>query len=219
MNEPPTTDPRFFESLYFAIHEPNGAATLIVRLQTYPNMGVMDAHVIGVLGQRQYNLRLSRVIRNDREVTRIGPLTLEITEPMKRWRLALEDSSTSCTFDLEFAARMAPFDGAHLMPGSRSRNGISHSPAGARAGSGSEIRSSGATISLPIATAPGGSGGRWWGPHRPPPDPSTFTFGCLSSSRIAVFSSRRRKTRQDASPNWMARSGGRARRMRSPSRM
>ena len=111
LNEPPTTDPRFFESLYFAIHEPNGAATLIVRLQTYPNMGVMDAHVIGVLGQRQYNLRLSRVIRNDREVTRIGPLTLEITEPMKRWRLALEDASASCTFDLEFAARMPPFDG------------------------------------------------------------------------------------------------------------
>ncbi len=68
----------------------DGAVQLGFGLGKYTNRNVMDAYAGVSRGVEQWTVRASRSLGPDPETTRIGPITYEVVEPLRRVRFALE---------------------------------------------------------------------------------------------------------------------------------
>jgi len=83
-----TSDPRFFDRLWFAASDRKGGSTLQFTMGVYQNMNVVDGGVVAIIDGKQYNLRVSRQLRPAYQ-TVCGPLSIEIVEPLKHIRLGI----------------------------------------------------------------------------------------------------------------------------------
>lgn len=102
-----TSDPRFFDRIWFACYDPAGHAAAQVTMGVYSNMNVLDGGVMVLHGDRQHNLRVSRSLR-PRFETAVGPLRLETEVPMERHRLIVESGDHGIALDLVWSARLPP---------------------------------------------------------------------------------------------------------------
>ena len=84
-----TGDPSWNDGHYFGVTDHAGNVSLTASLRLYPNNDVLDGFVCLRHRGRQYNVRVSRRLRPEIDVLRVGPLSLEIIEPMRRVRLTL----------------------------------------------------------------------------------------------------------------------------------
>lgn len=106
-----TTDRRWFDRYWSNIHLINGELTISQGLGVYLNTNVMDAFSILVRhGKTQYSVRASREMCGDPEVMTVGPIHSEILEPLKRWRLWLDDNPYGFSYDLEYEGIAFPCD-------------------------------------------------------------------------------------------------------------
>jgi hypothetical protein len=101
-------NPRWFERLYFNLHDRQGRALMVAGFGVFPNAGVADAYVVVRDAAAQRNIRLARELGGRRLDTSVGPLRLTMLEPMKRWRLQLEEKE-GVAFDLTFEARTVAY--------------------------------------------------------------------------------------------------------------
>lgn len=112
--EAATSDPHFNDGYYFSAYDPAGSAYVFAGLRVHPNNNVLDGYAGAVFGTRQVSIRISRELRPDL-ATRLGPLAVEFTEPMRRLRLALADNASAVAFDLEWTATAPAFlEARHL---------------------------------------------------------------------------------------------------------
>ncbi len=102
-----TSDPRFFDRLWFAASDRIGGAALQFTMGVYQNMNVVDGGVVVIAGGRQHNLRVSRSLR-PRYASDCGPLSLDVREPMKRIGLSVAPNSSGLSAELEWAASDPP---------------------------------------------------------------------------------------------------------------
>lgn len=84
-----TSDPRFFDRLWFAASDRRGGATLQFTIGVYQNMNVVDGGVVAIIDGRQHNLRVSRQLRPIYK-TECGPLSVRVVEPFKHIRLEID---------------------------------------------------------------------------------------------------------------------------------
>ena len=77
-----TSDPRFFDRLWFAASDRHGGGALQFTLGVYQNMNVVDGGFVAVVDGRQHNLRVSRQLRPRYEVA-AGPLRIDVVEPLR----------------------------------------------------------------------------------------------------------------------------------------
>lgn len=101
-------DPDAMERLYVGCHNADGTLHFASGLGTYPNRNVMDAYVCIRDRDVQHNLRFSRHLRGDRDKMQVGPLTVEVLEPQKRWCVRIDDNEHGITGSVEFVARGDP---------------------------------------------------------------------------------------------------------------
>lgn len=109
MDAPEDGNPDFVDRLYIGCHSSDGSVHLAVGLGSYPNKNIMDGYVILRYGNIQHNLRLSRHLQADRAKSEIGPLSVKVLEPHKRWSVALDENAHGLRCDVEFEARVPPF--------------------------------------------------------------------------------------------------------------
>jgi len=83
-----TSDPRFFDRLWFAASDRNGGSTLQFTMGVYQNMNVVDGGVVAIVDGKQHNLRVSRQLRPVYK-TECGPLSIEVVEPFQHIRLRI----------------------------------------------------------------------------------------------------------------------------------
>jgi hypothetical protein len=102
-----TSDPRFFDRLWFAASDRLGGGTLQFTMGVYQNMNVVDGGVVVIASGRQHNLRVSRSLR-PRYESNCGPLTIDVREPMKRIGLSVAPNSSGLSADLEWVASDPP---------------------------------------------------------------------------------------------------------------
>lgn len=102
-----TSDPRFFDRLWFAASDRLGGQALQFTMGVYQNMNVLDGGVVVIAGGRQHNLRVSRSLR-PRYASDCGPLSLEVREPMKRLGLSVAPNSSGLSAELEWVASDPP---------------------------------------------------------------------------------------------------------------
>ena len=108
-----SSDPAWMERLWYTGHlVPEGSVLFDLGLGYHPNRNVMDGFAGVTLGTTQYNLRLSRRLRPDPLTTRIGPLSIQVLEGLRRHRLRLEPNESGIEFELEYHATLNPHEEA-----------------------------------------------------------------------------------------------------------
>ena len=103
------TDRNFYDRYFFNAQSPDGSRFLAAALGVYPHLNVMDAAVCYMEGGRQRSVFASRLMASERMDTRVGPISVEVVEPLKRLRLRLAETD-GLSADLLFEGRHAPIE-------------------------------------------------------------------------------------------------------------
>jgi hypothetical protein len=100
-----TSDRNFYDRYFFSGYTPDGSLFFAAALGVYPNRRVMDASFSAVVDGRQHVVRGSRLLVGERSETVVGPIAVEILEPMRSFRLRVAPSEFELDADLRFEAR------------------------------------------------------------------------------------------------------------------
>jgi hypothetical protein len=102
---PATGDRNFYGRYWFNGFSKDGALFFALALGVYPNRHVMDASLSIVVNGVQHSFHASRRAPDERSETTVGPLRVEVIEPMKVLRVTLSANETGLECDLLFRAR------------------------------------------------------------------------------------------------------------------
>jgi hypothetical protein len=103
--QPATGDRNFYDRYFFNGYTRDGALFFAAALGVYPNRRVMDAAFAVVRQGRQHNVRASRLAPRERTETRVGPIAVEVLEPLQALRLRIAANDAGVAADLVFRAR------------------------------------------------------------------------------------------------------------------
>lgn len=87
------------DGFYFTLGDQESGATLFAAIRLYPNTDVMDGFACVTVDAQQHNMRWSRRLRPDNDSIAVGPLSLDIIEPMRTLRLASAENEYGIAFD------------------------------------------------------------------------------------------------------------------------
>jgi hypothetical protein len=104
---PATTDRNSYDRYWFNGYDRDGDFYFGIALCRYPNLGILDGAFSIVRGGEQHAFHCSRRMPDEPTELTIGPLTLEILEPMGATRLVLDDNETGLAADLTLTPRTA----------------------------------------------------------------------------------------------------------------
>ena len=107
------SDRNFYDRYFFNGYSRDGDLFFALALGVYPHLNVMDASFCVVYDGIQHNLHASRALFGERLDTQVGPIGLDILEPLKTLRLYCglnpEDASP-LKADLRFTLRCPPIE-------------------------------------------------------------------------------------------------------------
>ena len=81
-----TSDPRFFDRLWFAASDRAGGGALQFTMGVYQNMNVVDGGFVVIADGGQHNLRVVPAAAPALRVRDCGPLAIDVREPMQAHR-------------------------------------------------------------------------------------------------------------------------------------
>jgi len=110
-----TSDRNFYDRYFFNGYAPDGSVYFAAALGSYPNRQVMDAAFNVVHRDRQYVLRASRLAGLERMETYVGPIHVEVVEPLRRLRLRVEPNAWGIAGDLLFTRRAPVLEEPHFL--------------------------------------------------------------------------------------------------------
>jgi hypothetical protein len=119
-----TSDPNAYDRYWFNGVDREARFYFGAALGLYPHQQVMDAHFSILVDGEQHALHASRLAPREPSETRVGPLALEVLEPMRRLRLALAPNPTGIEAELLFASRTPALEEARarMKAGPTTRN-------------------------------------------------------------------------------------------------
>ena len=106
--QPESSDRNFYDRYWFNGFDREGEFLFEIGFGVYPNRKVMDAHFSVSTGGQQHCFHGSRRVPQERSEMRVGPLQIEVVQPMRIVRVRLEPNETGVECDLTFHARSAP---------------------------------------------------------------------------------------------------------------
>ena len=104
------SDPQWNDGHYVCLSDQAGQVCLASSLRLYHNNDVLDGFVCLRHAGRQHNIRLSRRLRPHMDELAVGPLRLEIIEPMRTVRLVLEDNDFDFALDMTCRSATVPYE-------------------------------------------------------------------------------------------------------------
>lgn len=104
------TDRNFYDRYFFNGYQRDGEVFFAGALGVYPHLNVMDAAFCVIVGGKQYNVHASRTLHMERLDTRVGPIEVEVIEPLSVLRLTCNDPDNGIAADLTFNARFPAFE-------------------------------------------------------------------------------------------------------------
>jgi hypothetical protein len=109
-----TTDKDFYDRNIFHV-VPHGHVDmqLIAGFGVYPNLGVKDAYCCVRLGTDQHVVRASDALDDDRMRMEVGPIRIEVIEPLRRVRVVCDGGPGEVSCDLTWTAAVPVHDEAH----------------------------------------------------------------------------------------------------------
>jgi len=94
-----TSDRNFYDRYYFNVLDTQGRFMIVMGLGQYPNLGTTDAFATVRVGEKQHVVRASKPLV-DRSDISVGPLRIEVLEPLKRLRFVIEPTEHDVALDL-----------------------------------------------------------------------------------------------------------------------
>jgi hypothetical protein len=91
ISHPASESPNAYDRFFFNGYTADGSVFFAVALGVYPNRRVMDGAFSLIREGVQHNVRASRLAPDDRTDTSVGPLRVEVVEPMRRHRITIDD--------------------------------------------------------------------------------------------------------------------------------
>jgi hypothetical protein len=110
ITSPATGDRNFYDRHFFNGFTRDGDLYFGVALGLYPNRRVMDAAFTVVRDGRQQSVRASRLAPAERGETRVGPIAVEVVEPLRALRVRVAPNDFDLEADLLFSARGVPIE-------------------------------------------------------------------------------------------------------------
>jgi hypothetical protein len=96
---PATSDRNFYDRYYFNLHPSSDEYFAIFGFGQYPNLGVKDGFIDVRIGDEQHIVRASAPLV-DRMDTSVGPIRVEVIEPLKKLRVVVEPTEHSVAMDV-----------------------------------------------------------------------------------------------------------------------
>jgi len=121
--QPSQSDRNFYDRYWFNGFDADACYMFEIGFGLYPNRRVMDGHFSVTIGCRQFAFHASRRAPKERADTAVGPLRVEVIEPLRKVRVVLEPNEHRIECDLVFTAASAPheeppnvmYDDGHLI--------------------------------------------------------------------------------------------------------
>jgi len=103
--------PDWRESLFLIMHQREKPGdVLILTLAHFPSRQEIDSLQLGRVGTSPIMARHLRKVDGDQDDFRVGPITIDVIEPLKKIRLvAVASDATPVSFDISFTARTQPY--------------------------------------------------------------------------------------------------------------
>jgi hypothetical protein len=103
--QPSTGDRNFYDRYFFNGYSRDGGFFFAAAMGLYPNRRVMDAAFSVVRDGTQWAVRASRLAPSERGETRVGPIAVEVVEPLRVLRVRVGENPLGIAADLTFTAR------------------------------------------------------------------------------------------------------------------
>lgn len=105
------SDRNFYDRYFFNGYSADGSLFFAAALGVYPQLDVIDASFCVLTEGVQHNLRASRRMGGERLDLAVGPIAIEIVEPLERLRLRVDGGEEApVSADIAFAARHRPIE-------------------------------------------------------------------------------------------------------------
>jgi hypothetical protein len=104
------SDPQWNDGHYVCFCDLDGDVCVTSNVRLYQNNDVLDGFVCLRHRGRQHNIRLSRRLRPDMDRFGVGPLRVEIVEPMKTLRFVLEPNDYGIACDVLCHSTTMPYE-------------------------------------------------------------------------------------------------------------
>lgn len=102
---PGTSDRNAYERYFFNGYDREGSIFFAVALGVYPNRQVIDASLSVVQDGVQRSLHASARLGDDRVRTSVGPISIDVTQPMRELTVDVAASDLGMVASLTFTAR------------------------------------------------------------------------------------------------------------------
>lgn len=95
---PATSDPHFNDGYWWSWYAEG--IYFFCGMRVHANNNVMDGYAGVVKDRVQHNIRVSRALRPDSNTLRVGPLAVQIVQPLQVQRITLDENPSGVTFDV-----------------------------------------------------------------------------------------------------------------------
>ncbi len=103
------TDRNFYDRYFFNGQSKDGGQFFAAALGVYPHLNIIDAAFCFVGAGKQRSVFASRILNQERMDTHVGPLEVEVVEPLQQLRVSLAETD-GLAADLVFDGRHAPIE-------------------------------------------------------------------------------------------------------------
>lgn len=103
------TDRNFYDRFFFNGYSVDGSIYFSAALGVYPHLNVIDCAFSVLKDGKQKSVFVSRPLNHERMETTVGPLRVEVLEPLKSIRLTLT-ATEGITFSANFLGRSSPIE-------------------------------------------------------------------------------------------------------------
>ncbi|MEM9571705.1 MAG: hypothetical protein AAF996_09570 [Pseudomonadota bacterium] len=103
------SDRNFYDRYFYNGYSADGSVFFAAAFGVYPHLNVMDGAVSILKDGVQKSIHVSRVLGMERMDTQVGPLSIEVVEPLKSIRLRLEETE-GIALDVQFTGRHFPIE-------------------------------------------------------------------------------------------------------------
>ena len=108
---PLTTDRNAYDRTWFNGYSEDGSYYFAIGMSLFPHRGILDcAFSVIEKDSRQHSFFGSRRAPLERSEMQVGPLKIEVEEPLLRTRVTLDDNETGMSCDLIYSARTAAIE-------------------------------------------------------------------------------------------------------------
>ncbi len=97
------SDRNFYDRYFFNGYRRDGEVYFSWALGLYPHLNIIDAALSLAIDGKQHNINASRLLNCERMDLAIGPMALEVIEPLQKLRLTVKDNQHNLSGEVVFS--------------------------------------------------------------------------------------------------------------------